>query len=58
MLTKQDFDNLNSRIENITRASVEEIEGDSDLPPTIDSLQDSNRTYAIMAAILFIDIRK
>lgn len=58
MLSKQDFDNLNSRIENITKAVVEEIEGESDLPPTIDILQDSNKTYAIMAAILFIDIRK
>ena len=30
----------------------------SELPPTIERLEDNNKTYSIMAAILFIDIRK
>ncbi len=37
---------------------VEQIEINSELPPTIEQLEDNNKTYSIMAAILFIDIRK
>ena len=57
-LTKTDFDNLDVRIENIVSQSVEQIQVETDLPPTIDQLQDNNKTYSIVAAILFIDIRK
>lgn len=58
ILTKNDFDALDSRLKKIIEQSVERIEVLSDLPPTIEQLEDNNKTYAIMAAILFIDIRK
>ena len=57
-LTKSDFDRLDSRIKSITEQNVEQIEINSDLPPTVEQLEDNNKTYSIMAAILFIDIRK
>lgn len=57
-LTKSDFDRLDLRIKSITEQSVEQIEINSDLPPTVEQLEDNNKTYSIMAAILFIDIRK
>lgn len=57
-LTKSDFEKLDSRIKTITEQAVEQIEVNSDLPPTIEQLEDNNKTYSIMAAILFIDIRK
>ena len=56
--SKNDFDKVDLRIKNITEQTVEQIEVDSELPPTIEQLEDNNRTYSIMAAILFIDIRK
>lgn len=58
MLGKSDFDKLNEKLEKITSQPVEQIEVNSDLPPTIEQLEDNNKTYSIMAAILFIDIRK
>ncbi|WP_297421877.1 adenylate/guanylate cyclase domain-containing protein [Clostridium sp.] len=58
MLSKSDFDKLDERLKNITSQSVEQIEVNSDLPPTLEQLEDNNKTYSIMAAILFIDIRK
>lgn len=57
-LTKSDFEHLDSRIKSITEQNVEQIEINSDLPPTVEQLEDNNKTYSIMAAILFIDIRK
>ena len=57
-LTKSDFDRLDSRIKSIKEQSVEKIEINSDLPPTVEQLEDNNKTYSIVAAILFIDIRK
>ena len=57
-LTKNDFDKLDARLKSIIEQPVEEIEIDSDLPPTIEQLEDNNKTYSISAAILFIDIRK
>lgn len=57
-LSKYDFEKIDSRIKSITEQSVEQIEVNSDLPPTIDQLEDNNKTYSIVAAILFIDIRK
>lgn len=57
-LTKSDFDRLDSRIKSITEQNVEQIEINSDLPPMVEQLEDNNKTYSIMAAILFIDIRK
>ncbi|NFH69614.1 hypothetical protein FDC35_06840 [Clostridium botulinum] len=58
MLSISDFDKLNERLKNITSQPVEQIEVNSDLPPTLEQLEDNNKTYSIMAAILFIDIRK
>lgn len=57
-LKKSDFEILDERIKNITLQAVEQIQINSDLPPTIEQLADNNKTYAIMAAILFIDIRR
>lgn len=57
-LTKNDFDKLDARLKSIIEQPVEEIEINSDLPPTIEQLEDNNKTYSIAATILFIDIRK
>lgn len=57
-LTKNDFDRPNKRLQSITEQAVDEIEITTDYPPTLDELEDNNITYSIMAAILFIDIRK
>lgn len=56
--TLKDFENLDSRLNQITSQKVEEFEVSSDTPPTLDDLPDSNKAYALYAAILFIDIRK
>lgn len=56
--SKSDFEKLDNRISKITEQSVNEIEINSELPPTIEQLEDNNKTYSIKAAILFIDIRK
>ena len=56
--SKNDFDKLDLRLKKITEQMVEQIEINSELPPTIEQLEDNNKTYSIMAAILFIDIRK
>lgn len=58
ILTKNDFDKLDARLKKIIEQPVEEIQIDSDLPPTIEQLEDNNKTYSIAAAILFVDIRK
>ncbi len=57
-LSKDDFEKLDNRIKQITEQSVEQIDINSNLPPTIDDLHDNNKTYSIIAAILFVDIRK
>lgn len=56
--SKNDLVKLDSRIKDIIEQPVEQIEIISDLPPTIKDLEDNNKTYSIVAAILFIDIRK
>ena len=56
--SKSDLEILDSRIRNIIEQPVEQIEVTSDLPPTIKDLENNNNTYSIVAAILFIDIRK
>lgn len=56
--SKSDFERLDGRLEKITAQSVDKIVVDSDLPPTINRLEDNNKTYSIKAAILFVDIRK
>lgn len=56
--TKDDFGKVDARLKKITEQPVEEIEFDSELPPTIEELEDNNKTYSITASILFIDIRK
>lgn len=58
MFNKSDFDSINERLQKITQKPVEQIDVDSNLPPTIGELEDNNKTYVIQAAILFIDIRK
>lgn len=58
MITKSDFENIDNRIKRITEQEVMVIEDKSDLPPVLDELEDNNKTYSIVAAILFIDIRK
>lgn len=57
-LSKTDFDKMDLQIKKITEQVVEEMEVDSELPPTIEQLENNNKTYSIMAAILFIDIRR
>lgn len=56
--SKNNFEKVDLQIRKITEQAVDQIEIDSELPPTIDQLEDNNKTYSIMAAILFIDIRK
>lgn len=58
VLNKSDFEKLDSRLKSIIEQPVEQIEINLDLPPTIEQLEDNNKTYSIVAAILFIDIRK
>lgn len=55
---KSDFERLDLRIKHIVEQPVDQIEITSDFPPTIEELEDNNKTYSIMAAILFIDIRR
>lgn len=57
-LTKSDYEKLNERIEKIISQPVEEIHVEAELPPTINQLEDNNKTYSIVAAILFVDIRQ
>ena len=42
--SKNDFDKVDLRIKNITEQTVEQIEVDSELPPTIEQLEDNNKT--------------
>lgn len=58
MLNKADFEKLDERLKNITMQPVEQIAIDTDVPPTIEDMEDNNKTYVIQSAILFIDIRK
>ncbi|PWJ47792.1 adenylate/guanylate cyclase domain-containing protein [Faecalicatena contorta] len=58
MFSKSDFDNIDNRLKKITMQPVEQIEIGSNIPPTIDELEDNNKTFVIQPAILFIDIRK
>lgn len=57
-LNKESFNNIDQRLETITKQEVENIDVSTELPPTTNNLTDSNKTYAIDAAILFVDIRK
>ena len=56
-LDKEVFDNIDKRLETITKQEVENIDIKTELPPTTNNLTDSNKTYGIDAAILFVDIR-
>ncbi len=58
MLSKQDFENIDNKIKEIVETPVDEIVLNTEFPPTIDYLTNNNEVYSIMAAILFIDIRK
>lgn len=57
-LTKSQFEEIDKRLENITSTPVEEIEIELNNPPTVGQLSDSNKSYSINCAVLFIDIRK
>lgn len=57
-LTKSQFEQIDKRLENITTTKVEGIEIEMYNPPTVQQLSDSNKSYSINCAILFIDIRK
>lgn len=57
-LNKEIFNNIDQRLEKITKQEVENMDVNTDLPPTTNNLTDSNKTYGIEAAILFVDIRK
>ncbi len=58
MITQTEFESISNRLKSITEQEVVVIEDKSSLPPTLDALEDNNKTYSMMAAILFIDIRK
>lgn len=58
MLIQSDFENMDKKLKEILEQSVDEIEINTEFPPTTDYLVNKNEAYAIMAAILFIDIRK
>lgn len=58
MLSKQDFEDMDNKIKEIVEKSVDEISINTEFPPTTDDLKNNNEAYSIMAAILFIDIRK
>ncbi|MBR3720687.1 MAG: adenylate/guanylate cyclase domain-containing protein, partial [Clostridia bacterium] len=58
MLSRQDFENIDNKIKAIVEEPVDEIVLNTEFPPTIDYLTNNNEAYSIMAAILFIDIRK
>ncbi len=45
--SKNDFDKLDLRLKKITEQMVEQIEINSELPPTIEQLEDNNKTYSI-----------
>ncbi len=57
MLSYSDFENLNTRIDNIVSQEVSVIADRSEFPPTIEELEDNNKTYSLDAAVLFVDIR-
>ncbi len=57
-LTKSQFEQIDKRLENITSTPVDEIELEMANPPTVEQLSDSNKSYSINCAVLFIDIRK
>lgn len=50
--SKSDFEKLDDRISKITEQTVNEIGINSELPPTIEQLEDNNKSYSIKAAIL------
>ena len=48
---------MDARITNIITQEVSVTEDKSEFPPTLEELEDSNKTYSFDAAVLFIDIR-
>ena len=46
-----------ARIDNIISQEVSVVFDKSEFPPTIEDLEDNNKTYSLDAAVLFIDIR-
>ena len=47
-LSKSDFGKLDSRLKNIIDQPVEQIEINSDLPPTIEQLEDNNKLIPLL----------
>ena len=45
--SKNDFEKVDLRIKKITEQTVEQIEIDSELPPTIEQLEDKEKNYGI-----------
>ena len=58
MFTKKDYEALEDRIGKITTQPVEEIQVETELPPPLSDMKDSNKAYVQHVAILFIDIRR
>ncbi|KXS50188.1 MAG: hypothetical protein AWL62_348 [Halanaerobium sp. T82-1] len=56
--SKSEFESTFCRLEQILSTSVETIEVELENPPIVDDLTDSNKSFSINCAILFIDIRK
>ena len=52
--SKNDFEKVDLRIKKITEQTVEQIEIDSELPPTIEQLEDNNRTLSWQPYYLLI----
>jgi len=57
LLSYSDFENMDVRITNILSQEVSVVDDKSEFPPTMEELEDSNKTYSLDAAVLFVDIR-
>lgn len=58
MITQAEFEKIDQRLKTITEQEVLVIEDKLQFPPVLDDMEDNNKTYSMMVAILFIDIRK
>ena len=58
MITQAEFEKIDQRLKTITEQEVSVIEDKLHFPPVLDDMEDNNKTYSMMVAILFIDIRK
>lgn len=58
MLSFSDFENMDNRICNMVAQKTEVTRDGAEFPPTLEELEDSNKSYELNAAVLFIDIRQ